>query len=176
VTHTYIQAIKQPTLHYLTRSVRRRAATSKRRYRRSRSKTRCPVTRLSRTWTANSKKSTKRSTQSNANLYPGVPLSRAPKAWASRAAMSRAIHATGVSRIVTSSKGSNTGPTSRSEIAAALRYRRCMRDLFPRLASCGQFRFSGRCYAAFGAGLRNATVWLTAFFKPHSISVKRLAP
>ena len=30
VTHTYIQAIKQPTLHYLTRSVRRRAATSKR--------------------------------------------------------------------------------------------------------------------------------------------------
>ena len=28
VTHTYIQAIKQPTLHYLTRSVRRRAATS----------------------------------------------------------------------------------------------------------------------------------------------------
>src|SRR5260370_36843523 len=28
--HTYIQAIKQPTLHYLTRSVRRRAATSKR--------------------------------------------------------------------------------------------------------------------------------------------------
>jgi hypothetical protein len=33
VTHTYIQAIKQPTLHYLTRSVRRRAATSKRGYR-----------------------------------------------------------------------------------------------------------------------------------------------
>jgi hypothetical protein len=32
VTHTYIQAIKQPTLGYLTRSVRRRAATSKRRY------------------------------------------------------------------------------------------------------------------------------------------------
>ncbi|MGB4785271.1 MAG: hypothetical protein WAQ77_11165, partial [Candidatus Acidiferrum sp.] len=31
VTHTYIQAIKQQTLHYLTRSVRRRAATSKRR-------------------------------------------------------------------------------------------------------------------------------------------------
>jgi hypothetical protein len=30
VTHTYIQAIKQPTLPYLTRSVRRRAATSKR--------------------------------------------------------------------------------------------------------------------------------------------------
>jgi hypothetical protein len=30
VTHTYTQAIKQPTLHYLTRSVRRRAATSKR--------------------------------------------------------------------------------------------------------------------------------------------------
>jgi type IV pilus assembly protein PilA len=30
VTHTYIQAIEQPTLHYLTRSVRRRAATSKR--------------------------------------------------------------------------------------------------------------------------------------------------
>ncbi|MGB2901684.1 MAG: hypothetical protein WBB89_20680, partial [Candidatus Acidiferrum sp.] len=30
VTHTYIQAIKQQTLHYLTRSVRRRAATSKR--------------------------------------------------------------------------------------------------------------------------------------------------
>ncbi|HWO36168.1 MAG TPA: hypothetical protein VNO32_45845, partial [Candidatus Acidoferrum sp.] len=29
VTHTYIQTIKQPTLHYLTRSVRRRAATSK---------------------------------------------------------------------------------------------------------------------------------------------------
>jgi len=28
VTHTYIQAIKQPTLGYLTRSVRRRAATS----------------------------------------------------------------------------------------------------------------------------------------------------
>jgi retron-type reverse transcriptase len=28
VTHTYIQTIKQPTLHYLTRSVRRRAATS----------------------------------------------------------------------------------------------------------------------------------------------------
>jgi uncharacterized protein DUF4386 len=28
VTHTYVQAIKQPTLHYLTRSVRRRAATS----------------------------------------------------------------------------------------------------------------------------------------------------
>ena len=28
MTHTYIQAIKQPTLHYLTRSVRRRAATS----------------------------------------------------------------------------------------------------------------------------------------------------
>jgi len=35
VTHTYIQAIKHPTLHYLTRSVRRRAATSKRRYRKS---------------------------------------------------------------------------------------------------------------------------------------------
>src|SRR6516164_10048756 len=35
VTHTYIQAIKQPTLHYLTRSVRRQAATSKRRNRRS---------------------------------------------------------------------------------------------------------------------------------------------
>jgi len=32
VTHTYIQAIKQTTLHYLTRSVRRRAATSKRPY------------------------------------------------------------------------------------------------------------------------------------------------
>ena len=28
VTQTYIQAIKQPTLHYLTRSVRRWAATS----------------------------------------------------------------------------------------------------------------------------------------------------
>jgi len=28
VTHTYIKAIKQPTLHYLTRSVRRRAAAS----------------------------------------------------------------------------------------------------------------------------------------------------
>jgi len=28
VTHTYIQAIKQPTLGYLTRSVRRRTATS----------------------------------------------------------------------------------------------------------------------------------------------------
>src|SRR5689334_6987811 len=27
--HTYIQAIKQPTLSYITRSVRRRAATSK---------------------------------------------------------------------------------------------------------------------------------------------------
>src|SRR5262249_27069987 len=36
VTHTYIQAIKQPTLHYLTRSVRRRAATSKRAYRKLR--------------------------------------------------------------------------------------------------------------------------------------------
>src|SRR6266568_5241002 len=35
VTHTYTQAIKQPTLHYLTRSVRRRAATSKRRNRQS---------------------------------------------------------------------------------------------------------------------------------------------
>src|SRR5258708_37550641 len=33
VTHTYTQTIKQPTLHYLTRSVRRRAATSKRGYR-----------------------------------------------------------------------------------------------------------------------------------------------
>ena len=33
MTHTYIQAIKQPTLHCLTRSVRRRAATSKRGYR-----------------------------------------------------------------------------------------------------------------------------------------------
>ncbi len=30
MTHIYIQTIKQPTLHYLTRSVRRRAATSKR--------------------------------------------------------------------------------------------------------------------------------------------------
>ena len=30
MTRTYIQAIKQPTLGYLTRSVRRRAATSKR--------------------------------------------------------------------------------------------------------------------------------------------------
>jgi hypothetical protein len=29
VTHTYIQAIKQPTLGYLTRGVRRRAATHK---------------------------------------------------------------------------------------------------------------------------------------------------
>jgi hypothetical protein len=29
VTHTYIQAIKKPTLHYLTRSVRRRAASFK---------------------------------------------------------------------------------------------------------------------------------------------------
>ena len=29
MTHIYIQAIKQPTLHYLTRSVRRQAATSK---------------------------------------------------------------------------------------------------------------------------------------------------
>ena len=28
VTHTYIQAIKQPTLHHLTRSVRRWVATS----------------------------------------------------------------------------------------------------------------------------------------------------
>ncbi len=35
MTHTYTQAIKQPTLHYLTRSVRRRAATSKRCYRSS---------------------------------------------------------------------------------------------------------------------------------------------
>ena len=35
VTHTYIQAIKLPTLGYLTRSVRRRAATSKRDYRHS---------------------------------------------------------------------------------------------------------------------------------------------
>ena len=35
MTHTYIQAIKQPTLHCLTRSVRRRAATSKRTYRKS---------------------------------------------------------------------------------------------------------------------------------------------
>jgi hypothetical protein len=35
MTHTYIQAIKQPTLHYLTRSVRRRAATFKRAFRRS---------------------------------------------------------------------------------------------------------------------------------------------
>src|SRR5438067_2475095 len=33
VTHTYIKAIKQPTLHYLTRSVRRRAAASKRDFR-----------------------------------------------------------------------------------------------------------------------------------------------
>ena len=33
MTHTYIQAFKQPTLHCLTRSVRRRAATSKRGYR-----------------------------------------------------------------------------------------------------------------------------------------------
>jgi hypothetical protein len=33
VTHTYIQAIKQPTFGYLTRSVRRRVATSKRRNR-----------------------------------------------------------------------------------------------------------------------------------------------
>jgi hypothetical protein len=33
VTHTYTQAIKQPTLHCLTRSVRRRAATSKHGYR-----------------------------------------------------------------------------------------------------------------------------------------------
>jgi len=30
MTHTYIHTIKQPTLGYLTRSVRRRAATSKR--------------------------------------------------------------------------------------------------------------------------------------------------
>jgi hypothetical protein len=30
MTHTYITTIEQPTLHYLTRSVRRRAATSKR--------------------------------------------------------------------------------------------------------------------------------------------------
>jgi hypothetical protein len=29
VTHTYIQAMKKPTLHYLTRSVRRRAASFK---------------------------------------------------------------------------------------------------------------------------------------------------
>ena len=33
MTHIYIQAIKQPTLRYLTRSVRRRAATFKRAYR-----------------------------------------------------------------------------------------------------------------------------------------------
>ena len=33
MTHTYITTIDQPTLHYLTRSVRRRAATSKRRNR-----------------------------------------------------------------------------------------------------------------------------------------------
>src|SRR5258708_34440191 len=33
VTHIYIKPIEQPTLHYLTRSVRRRAATSKRRNR-----------------------------------------------------------------------------------------------------------------------------------------------
>ena len=32
MTHTYITTIEQPTLHYLTRSVRRRAATSKRAY------------------------------------------------------------------------------------------------------------------------------------------------
>ncbi len=30
MTHTYITTIEQPTLHYFTRSVRRRAATSKR--------------------------------------------------------------------------------------------------------------------------------------------------
>ena len=30
MTHTYITTIEQPTLNYLTRSVRRRAATSKR--------------------------------------------------------------------------------------------------------------------------------------------------
>ena len=39
MTHIYIHSIKQPTLHYLTRSVRRRAATSKRGNRRSRSGT-----------------------------------------------------------------------------------------------------------------------------------------
>jgi len=33
MTHTYITTIDQPTLHCLTRSVRRRAATSKRGYR-----------------------------------------------------------------------------------------------------------------------------------------------
>src|SRR5437870_11035569 len=33
VTHTYTRAIKQPTLHYLTRSVRRAAATCKQRLR-----------------------------------------------------------------------------------------------------------------------------------------------
>ena len=35
VTQNLSQAIEQPTLDYLTRSVRRRAATSKRAYRRS---------------------------------------------------------------------------------------------------------------------------------------------
>src|SRR2546429_371077 len=35
VTHTYTRAIKQPTLHYLTRSVRRAAATCKQRLRTS---------------------------------------------------------------------------------------------------------------------------------------------
>src|SRR5207253_6352973 len=36
VTHTYTRAIKQPTLHYLTRSVRRAAATCKLTNRKSR--------------------------------------------------------------------------------------------------------------------------------------------
>ena len=35
MTHIYIKPIEQPTLHYLTRSVRRRAATSKRANRKS---------------------------------------------------------------------------------------------------------------------------------------------
>src|SRR5215467_13941932 len=47
VTHTYIQAIKQSTLDYLTRSVCRRAATFKRRTQTSGPvESNCPVWRL----------------------------------------------------------------------------------------------------------------------------------
>jgi hypothetical protein len=71
----------------------------------------------------------KNSLQSSGSRYPGVLANRPPRACASSAAMSQAIHETGVSRSVTSSNDANTGPTWGSDIAAALKYRLCRRRL-----------------------------------------------
>jgi hypothetical protein len=78
--------------------------------------------------------------QSSGSRYPGVPPNRPPRAWVSSATMSHAVHAPGVTLIVTSSKDAKTGPMWGSAIAAELIYRLCMRrfisvDCSPEISS-----------------------------------------